>query len=48
MEQKQEIVDEADLVFDWNIGTLQELEGSQLNAIATLATDSSKMKLGFA
>ena len=47
-EQKQEIVDEANLVFDLNIDVLQELEGSSLKAMLTLAINSFKEKLGFA
>lgn len=44
-EQKQEIVDEANLVFDLNIGLLQELEGSPLKAMLTLAINSLKERL---
>lgn len=44
--QKQEIVDEANLVFDLNIGILQELEGSPLLALWTLAVNSLKVRLG--
>ncbi|KAL9188415.1 hypothetical protein ACHAXT_006793 [Thalassiosira profunda] len=47
-EQKQEIVDEANLVFDLNIGVLTELEGSPVKAMLTLAINSLKSKLGFA
>jgi len=47
-EQKQEIVDEANRVFDLNIGILQELEGSAAKAMLTLAINSLKTKLGFA
>lgn len=47
-EQKEEIVDEANFVFDLNIGILQELDGSPIKAIVTLAINSLKMKLGFA
>merc|ERR1712087_685206 len=45
--QKQEIVDEANLVFDLNIGLLQELEGSPLKAMLTLAIKSLKEKFNF-
>jgi heme oxygenase len=44
-EQKQDIVDEANLVFALNIGILQELEGSPIKAIWTLAISSLKTKL---
>lgn len=47
-EQKEEIVDEANLVFELNIGLLQELEGSALKAMLTLTISSLKEKLGFA
>ncbi|CAJ1950822.1 unnamed protein product [Cylindrotheca closterium] len=47
-EQKQEIVDEANLVFDMNVGILQELEGSPIQAFVTLAINSFKARLGFA
>lgn len=43
--QKQDIVDEANFVFDLNIGILQELEGSPVKALWTLAINSLKMKL---
>ena len=46
-EQKQEIVDEANRVFDLNIGILQELEGSAAKAMLTLLINSLKSKLGF-
>ncbi|KAL7546151.1 hypothetical protein ACHAWF_009487 [Thalassiosira exigua] len=46
--QKEEIVDEANLVFDLNIDLLQELEGSPLKAMLTLTIKSLKEKLGFA
>lgn len=46
-EQKTEIVDEANLVFDLNIGLLQELEGSPIKAMLTLAINSLKKKLRF-
>merc|ERR1712127_106063 len=45
--QKQEIVDEANLVFDLNIGILQELEGSALTAMLTLAINSLKERFSF-
>lgn len=44
-EQKEEIVDEANLVFDLNIGLLQELDGSPIKAMLTLAINSLKKKL---
>jgi heme oxygenase len=44
--QKNDIVDEANHVFDLNIGILQELEGSPLKAVWTLAINTLKMKLG--
>ena len=47
-EQKQEIVDEANFVFDLNIGILQELDGSPIKAMWTLAVNSLKQKLGLA
>jgi len=43
-EQKEEIVDEANLVFQLNIDLLQELEGSPLKAMLTLAINSLKEK----
>lgn len=46
--QKQEIVDEANLVFDLNIGILQELDGSPLLAMWTLAVNTLKVRLGLA
>ncbi|KAL3785755.1 hypothetical protein ACHAW5_003597 [Stephanodiscus triporus] len=46
-EQKEEIVDEANRVFDLNIGIFQELEGSAVKAMLTLAVNSLKSKLGF-
>jgi heme oxygenase len=46
--QKQEIVDEANLVFDLNIGILQELDGSPFLAMWTLAVNSLKVRLGLA
>jgi heme oxygenase len=45
-EQNQEIVDEANLVFDLNIAILEELEGSPFKAMWTLAISSLKEKLG--
>mmetsp|Transcript_24893 Transcript_24893/g.45073 ORF Transcript_24893/g.45073 Transcript_24893/m.45073 type:complete len:297 (-) Transcript_24893:87-977(-) len=47
-EQKMEIVDEANNVFDLNIGILEELEGSPLKAMWSLALNTLKMKLGIA
>jgi heme oxygenase len=47
-DQKQEVVDEANFVFALNIDILQELEGSPLKALLTLAISSLKAKLGFA
>lgn len=44
--QKKEIVDEANFVFDLNIGILQELEGSPLKTIWTLSVSALKQKLG--
>lgn len=44
--QKEKIVDEANLVFDLNIGILQELDGSPLLAVWTLAINTLRMKLG--
>jgi heme oxygenase len=46
-EQRQAIVDEANLVFDLNIGILEELDGSPLVAMFMLAVNSLKEKLGF-
>ncbi|GAX25669.1 heme oxygenase 1 [Fistulifera solaris] len=46
-EQKQAIVDEANLVFDLNIGILQELDGSPFSAIWTMTVNSIKARLGF-
>jgi heme oxygenase len=45
--QRQAIVDEANLVFDLNIGILEELDGSPLFAMFSLAVNSLKEKLGF-
>jgi len=47
-EQKEEIVDEANMVFALNIDLLQELEGSPVKAMLTLAIKGLKKKLGFA
>lgn len=44
--QKGEIVDEANLVFDLNIGILEELDGSPLKALWTIALNTFKSKLG--
>ena len=46
-EQRGEIVDEANRVFDLNINLLQELEGSAFNAVLMLTINSLKSKLGF-
>jgi len=46
-QQRQDIVDEANLVFDLNIGILQELEGSPWQAVWTMTISSIKEKLGF-
>ena len=46
--QKEKIVDEANLVFDLNIGILQELDGSPFLAVWTLAINTLRMKLGLA
>lgn len=43
--QKQEIVDEANLVFALNIGIFEELEGSPLKAVWTIMIASLKDKL---
>lgn len=45
-EQKEAIVDEANLVFALNIEILEELEGSPFKAIMMLAINSLKAKLG--
>lgn len=45
-EQKKAIVNEANVVFDLNIGILQELDGSPLSAIWTMAINSIKERLG--
>lgn len=44
-EEKAEIVDEANLVFDLNIQILEELDGSAWNAMISLAWNSLKEKL---
>merc|ERR1711865_690521 len=44
--QKRNIVDEANLVFDLNIGILQELDGSPWKAVLTMTISSIKEKLG--
>ena len=46
--QKKEIVNEANFVFDLNIGILQELDGSPLKAIWTLTINTLKQKIGLA
>jgi len=43
-QQKEDIVDEANLVFELNIDVLQELTGSPLKAMLTLAVNSLKEK----
>eukprot|EP00984_Skeletonema_dohrnii_P017138 scaffold7737_cov71-Skeletonema_dohrnii-CCMP3373.AAC.2 len=43
-QQKEDIVDEANLVFALNIDVLQELTGSPLKAMLTLAVNSLKEK----
>jgi len=45
-QQKQSIVDEANFVFDLNIGILEELDGSPFKAVWTLAINTIKSKLG--
>lgn len=45
-DQKKEIVDEANLVFELNIGIFQELEGSALAAMWSVAWVTFKEKLG--
>lgn len=45
-EQRQAIVDEANLVFDLNIGILEELDGSPFRAMFLLTVNTLKMKLG--
>lgn len=44
--QKEEIVDEANLVFDLNIGILEELDGSAAGAFWTLVWSTFKEKIG--
>ena len=44
--EKDEIVDEANLVFELNIGILQELDGSALTAMWSVAWRTFKEKLG--
>lgn len=44
--EKEEIVDEANLVFELNIGIFEDLEGSPLTAVWTLAVSTLKEKLG--
>jgi len=45
--QKQEIIDEANLVFAFNIDIFEELDGSALGAVWTILFQSMKEKLGF-
>lgn len=45
-DQKQEIVDEANLVFDLNIGILEELDGSAATAFWSLVWSTLKEKIG--
>ena len=45
-EEKQEIVDEANYVFKFNIDLFEELEGSPFKAMWTLGISSLKEKLG--
>lgn len=45
-EQKEEIVDEANLVFDLNIGILEDLEGSAVGAFWALLKNTFKEKMG--
>lgn len=45
-EEKQNIVDEANYVFDLNIGILEELDGSPLEAVWTLMINTLKNRLG--
>ena len=47
-EERQAVVDEANLVFDLNIGIFEELGGSPLRAMFLLAVNTLKMKLGLA
>merc|ERR1712238_162921 len=44
--RKEEIIDEANLVFELNIGILEDLEGSPLRAVWTLTLNTLKDKLG--
>ena len=44
--EKQEIVDEANYVFALNIAIFEELEGSALKAMLTLAINTFKLKMG--
>lgn len=44
--EKEEIIDEANLVFEMNIGIFEDLEGSPLKAVWTLAFSTLKEKLG--
>lgn len=44
-EQKENIIEEANYVFDLNIGILQELDGSPLKAIWTLFLNTLRQKL---
>jgi heme oxygenase len=46
LEEKEKIVDEANLVFDLNIAILEELEGSPFRAMWTLAINTIKVKFG--
>lgn len=46
-EQKQRIVDEANLVFDLNIGILEELEGNPLQALWTLFVNTVQVQIGW-
>lgn len=46
--EKEEIVDEANYVFELNIGILEELEGKAVSTVWTLAWTTFKEKLGFA
>jgi heme oxygenase len=45
-EQKELIVDEANFVFDLNIGILEEIDGNPLKAMWTLAINSLQIQLG--
>lgn len=47
-QQREEIVDEANIVFALNIGVFQELEGSAVKAMMSFAINSLKSKFGFA